>query len=82
MFMNKKFIYFLTVCVLLSLLSFMFHIDEPTINSQLNQKNERADIENTHKVITNKDELEEIAEKENLKRIPIRVEHEYNGPKE
>lgn len=51
-------------------------------NTHYDEKNERSDLEDTHKIITDEEELQEIAEKENLKRIPVRIEYDYNGPKE
>lgn len=81
-FMKKKLFYFLLVLTIPVIVYVVHFGDAQTSNSQFEQKNERADLENTHKVITDEEELQEIAEKDNLRRTPIRIEHEYNGPKE
>ncbi|OPA76607.1 hypothetical protein BVG16_15600 [Paenibacillus selenitireducens] len=74
--MKKKFIFLLMLLASIILLINIVLKDDVILISP--NKNSRADLQN--KVITNKSELEEIAKKEHLNKVPKRIETEYIGP--
>jgi hypothetical protein len=58
------------------------HFYEDSSEANKATKDQRVDLKDPNKVITDKEELGVIAKEEGLMKKPIRIEYEYNGPTE